>query len=79
MDLVLISLMITSVQHLFMYLLAICMSSLEKSDLLSILNGIICLFVRLFCFLLLNFICSLCILDTTPYQIHDLCIFSMIQ
>ena len=66
--LICISLMI---QHISMYLLAICMSSWEK-----------CLFwsshllIRLF---LLSCMSSLYILDITPYQIYDLQMFSPIQ
>ena len=57
-----IALMMSDVEHLFMYSLTICMSSLEKmsiQDLCPFLIG-------LFFFLLLNYMSSLYILDINP-------------
>ena len=56
-----ISLRTNNVEHLFMGLLAICISSLEKISI-----QILCpFFTWLFCFLMLNRLSSFCILDTS--------------
>ena len=57
------SLMIGDIEHLFMYLLAICMSSVEK----NVYSGLLLIFkIGLFLFLILSYMSSLYILDISP-------------
>ena len=63
------------IECLFTCLLVICISSLEK----CLFRSFACLKIVLFIFLLLSCKSSLYILDTGPYQICDLQIFSLTQ
>ena len=61
-----ISLMISDIEHLFICLLAICMSSLEK----WIYSGPLSIFYGLFVFVVLSFISSLELLAINLYQMN---------
>ena len=72
MVLIFVSLIISDVEHFFVYLLAICMSSLEKYLFSSSVHFLIRFFC-LFCFFAMELYESLVYLN--PYQIYGLQIF----
>ena len=74
--LICIFLMISDFEHLFMYLLAIWMSSLENMSIQMLCS----FFNQIVCFFAIEFVWNLYIFwILTPYQICDLQIFSPIQ
>ena len=75
--LIFISLTINGVGHLFMYLLAICMSSLEKKKSLSRSSAHFLIGLFGFCYWVVWVFYIFW--RVAPYQIHDLWLFSFIQ